>query len=125
VGQTNLPKAGPVLEARVAFFGRPSGFLFVSLCCPAARLLAASFLGEDEDSLTDEDVKLVVCELTNMLCGSLVSRLENDQTFDLTAPEMVLSPSNTPLRTAPASAQQKFALEKGTLTVSLFLEPDA
>ena len=52
-----------------------------------ARGLAANFLGEDEADLADADVGEVVGELANMLCGSVVSRMEGNSHFVLTHPE--------------------------------------
>src|SRR6202051_1355377 len=61
------PETGAaVLEARVAFHGRPSGALGVRLSAGSARILAAGFLGEDEETLTDAQPGEVVCELANM-----------------------------------------------------------
>ncbi len=117
---------GAVLESRLAFHGRPSGTFAVCLSEPSARLLAAGFLGEDEETLTDSQTGQVVCELTNMLCGSLVSKLESDESFDLASPELVPSGSGTdPSSGAPPAARQSFELEGGILTVTLHLEAAA
>jgi CheY-specific phosphatase CheX len=111
------------LEARVAFHGRPSGTLEVRLSEASARVLAAGFLGEDEESLTEAQPGLVVCELANMLCGSLVSKLESEERFDLTSPALL--PARTAaavISEAPPVARQSFELENGILTVELRLE---
>jgi CheY-specific phosphatase CheX len=121
------PETGAeVLEARLAFHGSPSGILGVCLSTPSARLLAAGFLGEDEETLTDSQPGEVVCELANMLCGTLVSRLENEETFDLTSPELLPARSVTAggSETQP-SVRQSFEVENGVLTVTLHLEPAA
>jgi CheY-specific phosphatase CheX len=113
---------GTVLESRLAFHGRPSGTFGVCLSEPSARLLAAGFLGEDEESLTDSQTGQVVCELANMLCGSLVSQLQSDESFDLASPELV--PSGSEIAAgfhAPPVARQSFELEGGILTVTLHL----
>src|SRR5271165_5274170 len=84
------PETGTeVLAARVAFHGRPSGALGVRLSAASARILAAGFLGEDEETLADAQPGEVVCELANMLCGSLVSKIESEESFDLASPELV------------------------------------
>lgn len=117
---------GAVLESRLAFHGRPSGTFRVCLSEPCARLLAGGFLGEDEDSLTDSQTGQVVCELANMLCGSLLSKLQSDESFDLASPELI--PSGREIvagsEFAPA-ARQSYELEKGILTVTLHLEASA
>lgn len=114
----------PVLQARVEFTGKPSGNLRVSLCASSARLLAANFLGEDENTLTDGQIEQVVCELTNMLCGGVASQLESNQPFDLAPPELLPACCPHRCQAAPvATAQQSFALENGFLTVTLCVEP--
>jgi CheY-specific phosphatase CheX len=118
------PEVGAeVLEARVAFQGRPSGTLGVRISAASARILAAGFLGEDEGALTDSQRGEVLCELANMLCGSLVSKLESEESFDLTSPELVQAGSDD-VETLPV-ARQSYEVENGILTVTLTLEPAA
>ena len=115
-------ETGPdVFRALLPFRGQPSGTLEVCLSEASARMLAAGFLGEDEEALTDAQPGEVVCELANMLCGSLVSRLESDRHFDLGSP--VLLPAGFAATPYPAVASQTFQLENGILSVTLSLEP--
>ena len=118
------PETGDeILEARVAFRGRLSGTLGVRLSETSARLMAAGFLGEDEDSLTDTQPDQVACELANMLCGSLLSKVESEESFDLASPELVPVESETvAVSDAPPAARQSFELEGGILTVTLLLK---
>lgn len=109
--------AASVLEARVAFSGERSGSVSVCISEPAARVLAGSFLGESEDSLQDAQVAQIVCELANMLCGSIVTRIESHGTFDLAAPELLSDPAQSAI--AKSDFQQSFSIDRGTLTVSL------
>jgi len=114
------------LEARLAFRGNPSGTLGVRLSAASARLLAAGFLGEDEETLTDLQLGQVVCELANMLCGSLVSKLEDQESFALASPELVPAASeNAASSQAPPTARQSFELENGIITITLRLEGTA
>lgn len=123
LGPAEPETGGAALEARLAFRGIPSGILAVRLSEPGARLLAAGFLGEDEERLTDEQLGQVVCELTNMLCGSLVSKLESEVHFNL-APPVLVTAQCVPASIAelPPTACQSFALDIGNLTVTLRLE---
>jgi CheY-specific phosphatase CheX len=105
------------LEARVAFSGASSGSVAVRISESSARSLAASFLGEAEESLGDAQVSQVVCEVANMLCGSIVTKMESQGCFDLGAPE--LYPDSNQQVVTSAAVQQSFAIERGTLTVSL------
>lgn len=113
------PAAGAsTLEARVTFSGEVSGVLGVRISADSARNLAASFLGEFEDSLTDAQIAQVVCELANMLCGWIVSEPEFQGSFEIGIPELV-SPGSEQLLRIPA-VERSFAVESGTLTVLLY-----
>jgi CheY-specific phosphatase CheX len=126
LGPAEAETADTVVEARLAFHGHPSGTLGVRLSQASARGLAAGFLGEDEATLTDWQPALMVCELANMVCGSLVSMLEGEESFDLTSPELVPFEIKPAVVSEPApAARQSFALDNGILTVTLHLEPDA
>ncbi len=115
------PETGAeVFEARLGFRGRPSGTLSVRLSRASARLLAAGFLGEDEDRLTDAQPGQAVCELANMVCGWLVSKLEREQSFELASPALVPAGGEDSVSNSPA-ARQSFELEDGILTVTLHL----
>lgn len=71
------------------FEGHIRGNFGISLDASMARTLASNFLGEEEEALTQLEVAEVVGELTNMLCGSVVSRIEGK--FALTHPEPYLA----------------------------------
>ena len=113
----------PDLEVHVAFLGATSGNVGVRISKPSARCLAASFLGVSEDSLSDMQTTQVVCELTNMLCGCVVSKLASQGCFALDSPRLSPSPSEQP-KDIP-DIEQTFAIERGTLTVSLSMSPSA
>lgn len=122
-GPADPETGGAVLQSRLTFHGHPSGTFTLCLSEPSARLLAAGFLGEDEATLSDAQAGQVVCELANMLCGSLVSKLQSDESFDLASPELV--PSGSGIVTghdAPPAARQSFELEGGILSVTVHLE---
>lgn len=77
---------GPWVSADLCFRGSLSGRFGVRLPVTTALRIAASFLGEEEDSLTPDRAGEVVCELSNMLCGSVLSRLESEAAFELSHP---------------------------------------
>ena len=114
-------EGAPVLAARLWFHGSPSGNLAVCISQASARLLAAGFLGEDEESLTEAQTGQIVCELANMLCGSVVSRLESEKSFDLTSPELVPFASIFDSGPPGPACLRSFELENGILTVGLRL----
>ncbi|HVX67697.1 MAG TPA: chemotaxis protein CheX, partial [Bryobacteraceae bacterium] len=82
-----------------------------------------NFLGaEDESGIQEEQVGEVLCELANMICGSVLSRLAGDLAFDLSHPELVAGDGD---RTGwLQSAARTFELENGWLTAAIrFEEP--
>lgn len=126
LGSTEPQANGAVIQSRLNFQGRPSGEFRICLSEPSARLLAAGFLGEDDQTLTDLQTGLVVCEMTNMLCGALLSKLQSEESFDLGTPELAPYPSEFVFDSeVHCVARQSFALQGGILTVSLELERSA
>lgn len=120
LGPAEPETENPVVKARLAFHGNPSGQLEVCLSETCARQLASDFLGEAEETLTDTQPGEVVCELANMLCGSLVSKLEKREKFDLSSPEVLpVGDTSTGGAEVPPAACRSFALEHGILTVTL------
>jgi len=71
------------------FQGDIHGTFGLDIGASMARTLASNFLGEDEESITQADLEEVVGELANMLCGSIVSRVEGTSKFVLSHPEPV------------------------------------
>lgn len=115
------PEAGAAafewVSAELEFHGQPGGRFRVGASRPTARSLAAAFLGMEENEVTEELVGDVVRELANMICGSVLSRLERASTIELLHPELVEGPP-------PASARL-FPLQDGWLALRLELEPRA
>jgi CheY-specific phosphatase CheX len=80
------PAALPALDvgARVPFRGTPSGCFTLKLTGGAARAMASDFLGGEA---SPGNVREVVCELANMICGAALSRAKNSGEFRLATPE--------------------------------------
>jgi CheY-specific phosphatase CheX len=122
IGPAEAESGDAVLEARLAFHGSLSGTLSVRISDASARALAAGFLGQDEEALTSAQPGQVVCELANMLCGSLVSKMEGEERFDLDSPELLSQRiEDAASQQASAAGCQSFQLENGVLTVTLHL----
>jgi CheY-specific phosphatase CheX len=68
------------------FAGNLSGRFGVAVPPSTAATIAANFLGEDESELSDEQTMEVICELTNMVSGSLLARLDSKSAFTLSPP---------------------------------------
>ncbi|MGD0796905.1 MAG: chemotaxis protein CheX [Acidobacteriaceae bacterium] len=77
----------PDLAFSLHFAGDVSGRFGLRLHPDTARTLASNFLGEDPSALSPTEVSEVIGELTNMLCGSVMSRVEGEHKFILSHPE--------------------------------------
>jgi len=90
-GETESPAflahSGVVCE--VNFDGSPSGRLAIWVSLQAAWFIAANFLGKDSGELAELEVSQVVCELANMICGAVLSRIESGTTFSLGSPRLL------------------------------------
>jgi len=111
------PITEPVVCARLSFHGAPSGHLGVRVPLRTAREIAANFLGLEDAELTEARVGDVICELSNMVCGLVLGRLESSGLFELTRPELGSGESGNP-RYAPA-ASRRLPLEGGVMEVWL------
>jgi CheY-specific phosphatase CheX len=105
------------VSAQLSFRGTPPGRFGIRTSPEASRKLAASFLGQEEDSITETQFGDVICEMANMLCGSVLSRLEKDSLFELSQPKV--GPAEMP---ACVSAVCGFSLEEGPMEVWLAIE---
>lgn len=91
----------PTVHARLTFEGAPPGSLDVAIAQSAARGIAGDFLGMGREEVTDQQVGEVVCELANIICGGVLSRVESTATFRLGMP--VLTPGDLPRAEANAT----------------------
>ena len=82
--------------AGLSFVGEPSGWLVLCVTDRAARSVASDFLGEDEGGLSEHQIGEVICELANMICGSVLSRVERNATFHLASPQLLPVASQCP-----------------------------
>lgn len=128
-GRAELPqevkrrRAGNEMAARVTFHGAPSGSLALRLDRPSARAIAADFLGEEEPELGETQVEEVIGELTNMVCGAVLSRVESAASFRLDQP--VIVDPGVPEALDPETAIHVFPIGSGALTVKIWMEASA
>ncbi len=120
MGECSLdPAEGrPVDEIAVslAFEGEPSGLFLLRLTTAAARQIAADFLGIDEEEVSDTRISEVVRELANMICGSVLSRVESAATFQLGAPQIV--PACQEIAGSLSNTRYCVQLSNGRLTLN-------
>jgi CheY-specific phosphatase CheX len=107
------------ITAELNFDGDPPGSFRLLLDPTAARSAAADFLGEDPAELSDDQLNEVVCELANMICGSVLSRIESSATFRLSKPVIVLT---TELPPAAVEAGFQAAVGGGLLRAEIRME---
>lgn len=117
---TGRPPAGWI-SARLSFEGKPHGWFGTAMPAETARELAAAFLGAEPDELGHPQVAEVVCELANMLCGSVLSHFDCDSRFLLSSPR--IEPPGA-ARPGPVSASRLLQLNEGPVEIWLQLEKE-
>jgi CheY-specific phosphatase CheX len=106
------------LICAVEFGGDPSGRLALRVSIGAARSIAADFLGEDEGAISGFQVGQVICELANIICGSVLSRIEGGTTFRLDSPRLL----STWKSSCADATVHSVVLETGVLAVEFSTE---
>lgn len=106
------------LAARLQFSGARSGSFTVRVTEGAARMIAANFLAEETDEPAPSQVAEVVCELTNMMCGAVLSRLDRGAHFDLSSPTLV----NYLAAAVPDAKSRAFDIGDGEVAVFLHVD---
>lgn len=119
-GDISSEDAKEPVAIRVDFEGAESGTLLLQVTPNAARSISADFLGTEECELADQQVAEVMSELANMICGSVLSRVDTISTFRIGAPH-VYAMANRPLTTT-RSVEQSFDIAGGRLTILLTTE---
>jgi CheY-specific phosphatase CheX len=114
------PVAGPGICATLSFQGDPPGRFGLRLPAGTARKIAASFLGKNEAEVSEIQIGEVVSELANMLCGSVLSRLEKETMFHLSHPE--IDPAGVGRRCSLKGFHKSLQMEEGTIGLWLDLE---
>ena len=117
--------SGELIAASLTFQGAPRGRFGMVVSAPAARSMAASFLGFDHEArLPLAQVSVVIGELANMICGAMLSELESDEHFDLSAPATAYAGASEP---GPdfligSTAAVRFDLPGGAIVLSVAFE---
>src|SRR5207245_6540315 len=107
------------------FQGTPPGRFGIVISDPVARTLASNFMGSDDGKrLLPAQVGGVIGELTNMICGAVLSELESNANFDLGAPEWIHVRGGEPCPdiTAGSPSICRFEFSEGALILFLAFE---
>ncbi len=127
VGQrSGEPGGEDWIACRLNFVGDPNGGFGVRAPEATSRLIAANFLGEEEQDLSSEQVIEVMCEISNIMCGAILGQLNPKRTFSLS------SPVRDPRMSAPQLGAdlgvdrvcRTYALDEGTLHAWFDVEAD-
>jgi CheY-specific phosphatase CheX len=122
LGEVPVSTAPPeAVAARLPFSGARSGDFGIRLAAGAAQVIAAGFLAEETREPSQEQVAEVVCELANMLCGSVLSRLDRGAHFDLGSPAVV----DPAALSAPEAFCRAFDIGDGEVAVFLRMDDKA
>jgi CheY-specific phosphatase CheX len=111
------------IRGELKFAGVPGGTFGIAVPPSTAALMAANFLGEDEVDLTDEQTVEVVCELTNMVCGTLLAQMDSRQAFTLSTPRHVLPGTESPVKSD--RIEGTYATDEGLIHTWLELQATA
>jgi CheY-specific phosphatase CheX len=106
----------PGYSASIAFSGTHAGTVRVAMPHSTAAALAANFLGEPDEEGASGRAAALVGELANILCGSLVGRMDPAGQFTIGPPELAVG-TGTP--DEPADARRVFTLEEGPVEIGV------
>jgi hypothetical protein len=122
VSESPLRPAGDLIAASLTFRGRPDGRFGVLVSEPLARAFAANFFGCEEGSeMAARHVTGVIAELSNMICGAALTRIESEAAFDLAAPRTFRLAASEPPPDFTAGSPSVCRLEFPEGTLVLFL----
>ncbi|MDX2149873.1 MAG: chemotaxis protein CheX [Bryobacteraceae bacterium] len=109
------PVGEDAIDAEIRFCGHAAGAFHLRVGPQAAWELASSFLGTDAGELEEGRMVDAVREIANMICGSALSALEADQSFELSEPSATAGEFS--------GLGHCYALEQGYVEAVLELEP--
>jgi CheY-specific phosphatase CheX len=114
LGADAAPLSVDLISAELIFNGNPSGLFGVRVPPSTGRLIAANFLGKEADDTTEAEIEQVVGELTNMICGSVLSRVEAGARFELLHPVIIPLGEDLP---HPEAISSILELEEGSIVL--------
>jgi CheY-specific phosphatase CheX len=121
LGEATEPAVGAdAATVDLSFEGDPPGRFRMCIARSAANAVAADFLGEDAESLTDRQSTEVSLELANMICGAVLSRIESSAAFRLGTPQFASGETGN----AGLANETRYTVDTGSgvLTVSIQME---
>lgn len=117
MGEMEGEPEGERLCATVRFEGTREGELTVSALPSTLAVLAAGFLGADDDNVPDAQVQSVAGELANVLCGAVLGHMEPHGQFRISPPSVCEAQGGSAMR--DMDLRKRFELMEGDLAVGL------
>jgi len=114
-----MPAGEGRISARLTFHGDANGAFHATLDLSAASAIAANFLGEDAEDVSRLRIEAVVCELSNMICGYVLSNYKPHGHFELSSPEITGEEDSQP----DQAVRRVFELESGSIMLAMDLRP--
>jgi CheY-specific phosphatase CheX len=120
MGASEVPLSGEGWAAGLEFKGELSGTFTLRMSMEAARLLAANFFGEEESDMTETAIGDMVGEMANMICGSVLSRMETESHFKLSHP--LVEVSSDLMQGMDSGVHQLLETDSGVLALCLLTQ---
>jgi CheY-specific phosphatase CheX len=98
---------------------QPEGHLDLEVSRDGSQWIASSFLAADDGSVPQHSVADVICELTNVVCGNVMSNIASESGFSMLSPELIRA--SGPQWPDAELYEESFELERGWLTLRLCL----
>lgn len=120
--------SGALISSALTFRGSPCGRFEALVSVPLARALTANFLGlEDASSLASGQVEEIMGELTNIVCGAVLSELQASSNFDISTPIALEIATGDPAPNfgAKDSVSCRLDLPEGSAVLHLAFEESA
>jgi hypothetical protein len=117
MGEMAREPEGARMCATVTFAGSRAGELTVSAAASTVAILAAGFLGAEDDTVADAQVRSVAGELANVLCGAVLGHMDPKGTFVISPPQVTDVEGASPVGSMALS--RCFELMEGDMAVGL------
>lgn len=117
MGQMEGEPEGERLCATVSFDGSTGGELSVSAAPSTLAVLAAGFLGTEDEDVADAQVRSVAGELANVLCGAVLGHMDPKGNIRISPPAVCNAEGGNIVR--DRNIRKRFELMEGDLAVGL------
>ncbi|HYO83554.1 MAG TPA: response regulator [Bryobacteraceae bacterium] len=118
MGKSDLMPAGAALCASVRFYGDAEGMVRLTVPEDTASDLTSAFLGLDSDSVEEEHVRSVAIELTNMVCGAMLSHHAENGRFHLEQPIVPAAPPQS----GAAALSRAYDIGTGLIRLDVWMQ---